>query len=704
MATLEKIRKRGVLLIIVIGLALLSFIIGDFLTQGSTFFNKSRETVAEINGKKIKIHEYQDFLDQIMIFQRFESGVREIDEQTTLQLRSFAWEQFVNEKVLSTQAEKIGLTVGTEELSDRLIGNNIHPIIQQRNFFMDENGQFSRANLIQFLNFKDQEAADYQMQEQLNEYKKLWVFLERTVKTSILQEKYYALLSNAVQANQLQAETGFNLNKEIINLDYIVKPYYTVADAEFIVTDKEIKDRYNKQLAQYKQDPNASIKFVSLAIEPREDDFTEAEAFINDLAEEFRNSDDAIELVNMNSDIPYARVPYSATTVPAHYKDFAFSGKKGDVIGPLFVDNAYTMAKIMETGILQADSVKLRHIFLTPDMESKTDSLVAAIRNKADFAQLAKEFSAVQQTAENGGEIGWLTENTQGLDRKIIEDAFSKKINDVFTSKSLQGTQIIQIMERTAPKRKVRLAILEREVIASSRTQSTIFNEAKRFAAELKAVDFDSVALQNNYAVRHANEIYQSNENVLNIPQSRKIVKWAFDNSKGTVSDVFECGKELIVAVITDVNKSKYQSLEKVEAIIRGEIVKDKKAERFIQEFKEAMAEGADLDALAAKLELEVKTAEGLRFGFAQLGAEGSEPAVTGSALAYEVGQLSAPIQGNSGVYVFQNTAKEMDESEINLAMEQSNIGMAYKYSFANSVMQDLRAQSDIKDYRLNFY
>lgn len=704
MATLEKIRKRGVLLIIVIGVALLSFIIGDFLTQGSTYFNKSREVVAEINGKKIKIQEYQDFLDQITIFQKYESGVREIDEQTMQQLRSFAWEQFINEYILTAEAEKVGLVVGKEELSDRLIGNNIHPIIQQRNFFVDENGQFSRTQLIQFLNFKDQEPTDYQMQEQLSDLKKLWIFLERTVKVSILQEKYNALLSNAVYTNKLDAETNFNWNNKIIDLEYIVKPYYEVSDADFIVTDKEIKTRYNKQLNQYRQEPNASIKFISLPIEPKEDDYAEAEAFINNLVDEFNSSDDVIELVNMNSDIPYSKYAYSETTVPSHYKDFAFSGKKGDTMGPDFVNEAYTMAKIMETGIMQSDSVKLRHIFLIPEDESKADSIIGAIRNRADFASLADKYSAVRATAENGGEIGWLTENTPGLDRKIIDDAFSKRVNDVFTFKNMQGTQIIQIMEKTAPKKKVRLAILEREVIASSRTQASIFNEAKRFAAGLKAADFDSTALKNDYNLRHANNIYQSNENVQNIPQSRQIVRWAFENSKGTVSDVFECGQELIVAVLTSVNTDKYQPLDQVEAMIRSEIVRDKKAEQFTQEYKEALSENPSLDALASNLGLELKTAESLRFGSSQLGSEGSEPAVIGSALALEIGQVSAPIKGNAGVYVFQNTNIENDSNELDLDSEKQNLSMQYKYSIVGSVMQNLREKTDIKDYRLKFY
>jgi len=704
MATLEKIRKRGVLLVIVIGVALLSFIIGDFLMQGSTFFNKSRETVAEINGEKINIRDYQNLLDQITVFQKYETGSQDIDEQTMQQLRAFVWDQLIREKILTAEAEKIGLEIGKEELSDRLIGYNVHPMIQQRRFFSDEAGHFSRALLLQFLNFKDDEPTDYQMQEVLNEYKMLWMFLERTVKISMLQEKYNDLISNVIFANKLQAEDNFTRGLKSVDVNYLVKPYYAVSDAEFVVTDKEIKERYNRQISQYRQEPNASIKFVSFVIEPQEEDYTETEEFINSLKEEFYKEDDVMELVNMNSDIPYTNQNYSEKTVPAHYKDFAFSGKKGDAIGPMFVNDTYTMAKIMETGIMLPDSVKLRHIFLLPENESKADSIIRAIRGKADFGELARKYSAVRQTAENDGEIGWIVDGAEGLDKNILQDAFAKRVHEVFTFKSPQGTQIIQIMEKTAPKKKVKLAILERNVIASTKTQSKIFNDAKRFAAGLKAADFDSVALKNNYNVRHANEIRQSNENVLNIPRSRQVVRWAFENSKGAVSDVFECDQEIIVAVLTDISTSKYQPVDKVASLIRGEIVRDKKAEQFTKEINDALSKGSSLEEVAKSLNLEIKSAERVNFNSYQFGSEGFEPAVIGKALSQTEGQLSQAIKGNAGIFVVRTTNVQQQESDFDLATEQQNIISRYRYSFPNMVLMDLRNQSDIEDNRLRFY
>jgi len=162
--------------------------------------------------------------------------------------------------------------------------------------------------------------------------------------------------------------------------------------------------------------------------------------------------------------------------------------------GTHFANDAYTMARVVETGIMLPDSVKLRHIYLTTKDEAKTDSLIAAIKGGANFGELAKKYSAVQQTAANGGEIGWIFQGVQGLNKELTDKAFASATNEIFTLKDAQGTQIMQVMEKTPARRKVRLAILEVKVTTSNATVSKIYNEAKQFAAELSGDKFNKKA------------------------------------------------------------------------------------------------------------------------------------------------------------------------------------------------------------------
>lgn len=704
MATLEKIRSKGVLIIVVIGIALVSFIIGDFFTQGSTVMNQSREKVAEINGRNVKIQEFQDLLDQITIFQKYESGQADIDEQTMQQMRTYVWDQLVREQLITTEATKMGLTVTTEELSEYLIGNTIHPLIQQRRFFADESGQFSRSLLLQFLNHKDEEPTDMQMQEVLSEYRKLWIFLERTVKFAVLQDKFNSLFSKALVANTIEAKRNFDLNNKSIDVDYVVQPYFTIPDSEITVTPKEIRDRYNARQKMFRQEPNVSLKIVSFRIQPSEKDFTDTEAYINNLKEEFSTSSDIIELVNSNSDVPYTGRNFTKTTVPTIYREFAFSGKTGDVFGPVFSNNTFTMARIMETGLMSPDSVKLRHIFLAGEQASKTDSIVRLINAGANFGELAKTYSAVTQTAQMNGEIGWIVDGDPSLDREILNNAFTKNTNEVFTFSNAQGTQIMQIMEKTAPKPKVKLAILERAVTASSITESQIFNEAKRFAAGLRADMFDSIAAKNNYPVRYASEVLKTSDRILNIPQTRQIIRWAFDNKVGSVSDVFECERELIVAVLTDKNESGFRPLSAVSDQLRNEIIRDKKAQLITEQLNQKITNDLTLENIAEAIGQEVSQADNINFGSFQFGLAGSEPAAIGKATTLALNQISTPVKGNAGVYVLSARNITALENVFVPETEKQMLRSRFSFSIPNSIFMDMRDKAEITDNRLTFY
>src|SRR5665647_913967 len=222
MAVLDKIRSKGVLLVAVVGLALLAFIIGDFLNSGSSYFNKSRETVANIAGEDINIKEYTASIEQMTEVYKIETGKTELNEEMMTQLRTSVWESLVNEKILTAEAKKLGLAVSADELSDRLIGNNIHPLIQQRRSFAGENGQFSRPALVQFLNSLEQTPSSQEMKDQNEKAKSYWKFWENTVKNNILQEKYTALVSKSVSANSTDAKMSYQDRKVSVDVAYVV--------------------------------------------------------------------------------------------------------------------------------------------------------------------------------------------------------------------------------------------------------------------------------------------------------------------------------------------------------------------------------------------------------------------------------------------------------------------------------------------------
>ena len=703
MAILGKIRSKGVLLLLVVGLALLLFVVNDALTQGSSYFNKSRETVAEIAGEEINIKDYQAAIDQMVDVYKIETGQTELNEDMMAQLRTSVWETMVNEKLLFAEAEKLGLAVSKDELSDYLIGNHVHPLITQRRAFAGENGQFSHANLLQFLNSLEQTPQNEEMRQQIAQAKNYWLFWEKTVKTNILQEKYNTLISKAVTANSLDAKLFNTACKSTVDVSYIVQPYFLIPDTTIQVSNSEIKDRYNKLKEQFKQKANRTINYVTFMVKPSPEDYKKAETTMNKLSEEFKTTTDVAGFVNENSDVRYDGRNYSEKTVPFNLKDFAFGNPAGSVMGPVFQNDTYTMARVMESGIMQSDSVKLRHIFLTKADEAKADSIVAAIKAGGDFAALAQKYSAVKQTAANGGEIGWLTQDA-GFDKDITAKAFANGVNDIFTVANAQGTQIMQVTAKTAPRRKVKLAIFEIKVNTSDNTISKIYNEAKQFAAELKGSEFSKRAESKGYSVRTASELMESSDKIADIGNSRQVIRWAFENDKNDVSDVYDCTNQYVVAVITEINDEGYRSLESVTPQLKADIIKDKKAETMIKNISAAAAGNPTIEALAAKLGVEVKTAPAVNFAAYQFGVAGFEPAVIGKSSTLAANKLSTPVKGNAGVYVLYATAKTDNNQPMNENMGIMQLNSRYGYSLPYAIVQDIRDKSDLKDNRLRFY
>ena len=331
MTTLQRIRNHGALLIAVVGIAMLAFILGDFLNSGSSFFHRSRENVAVIEGNEIHYTEYEAANEQLTEVYKLETGRSDFDEEMTNQLRNQVWSMLVMDYTMRAQAEKIGMDITADELKELCVGETPHQIISSRRYFMDENGQFNRdivKNWIQTINQEGEEAEDANIQQA----KTYWMYWEKALRITYMQEKYTTLLQHMLKANSLEAKYAFDARQNGVSIEYIMQPYFAVADSLVSVNEKDIKTLYKKNKEQYKQTPNRAIKYIAFDIVPSEDDFKAEEALMNSLKEDFQTAEDITLVVNTNSDIMYDGFDYSESTVPAQFKAFAFAknAKAGD--------------------------------------------------------------------------------------------------------------------------------------------------------------------------------------------------------------------------------------------------------------------------------------------------------------------------------------------------------------------------------------
>lgn len=664
MTTLQRIRNHGALLIAVVGIAMLAFILGDFLNSGSSFFHRSRENVAVIEGNEIHYTEYEAANEQLTEVYKLETGRSDFDEEMTNQLRNQVWSMLVMDYTMRAQAEKIGMDITADELKELCVGENPHQIISSRRYFMDENGQFNRdivKNWIQTINQEGEEAEDANIQQA----KTYWMYWEKALRITYMQEKYTTLLQHMLKANSLEAKYAFDARQNGVSIEYIMQPYFAVADSLVSVNEKDIKTLYKKNKEQYKQTPNRAIKYIAFDIVPSEDDFKAEEALMNSLKEDFQTAEDITLVVNTNSDIMYDGFDYSESTVPAQFKAFAFAknAKAGDCTDILFENNTYTMARIMQCGYSMPDSVELKAII--PEGEDQ--------------------------------ELGWFTADR--LPKNIAEKAFTTKRGGQFTIAQGMGELTYEVMEVSAATPKVKLAILSRSVTPSSKTYSAIYNNAKQFIVANPTLEaMETAAQEAGITVVPQYNLTATTDKVGQLKSSRPIVRWTFEAKEGQVSDVFECGQQFIVAAVAEVNDNEYRSLESVRAELTYEATNNAKAAYI----KEQLNGVETLAAAAEKLGQSIQSVERVSLADTRLGNAGMEPTVIGAAIALGENQLSQPIQGNMGVFLVQTGMAMNTNEEFNAEIEKAQLATRFAY-LPYQAMQIMEDKADIEDNRANF-
>ncbi len=665
MASLQRIRNHGALLIAIVGLAMLAFILGDFLNSGSSFFNRSRENVGVIEGQKVHYTEYEAAKEQLTEVYKIETGRSDFDEDMHAQIRNQVWNMFVMDYTMRAQAKKIGMDITADELTELCVGENVHQILRGRRAFYGEDGQYSREIVKNLISAINEGSEDAEQNANLQQAKTYWMYWEKAVRMSYMQEKYTSLLQHLLKANSLDAEYAFDARQKGVSAEYVMQPYFTVADSLVKVSDRDIKKLYAQHKEQYKQTPNRAIKYIAFDIVPSEDDFKAAENLLKSLQEEFKTTEDVSLVVNTNSDIMYDGRDYSEETVPAQFKEFAFAkgAKAGDCTEILFENNTYAMARIMQAGYSLPDSVELKAI-----VEDGEDQ-----------------------------ELGWF--KATDLPKNIAEPALAGKRGEKFTVAQGMGEQTYEIMEIGKPTPKVKLAILAREVTPSSKTYSIIYNNAKQFIVNNNNAEaLEAAAQEAGMTVVPQFNLTATTDKVGQLAASRPIVRWAFEAKEGQVSDVFECGQQFVVAALTEVNDGEYRSLEAVRAELSYEATNNAKAEYIKKELKGVES----LEAAAQIMGQKVQSVERVSLADSRFGNAGMEPAVIGAAIAQGENALSEPIQGNMGVFVIKTGAANNAEGTFNAESEKAQLSSRFAY-LPYQAIQLLEDKADITDNRANF-
>ncbi|MCD6346687.1 MAG: SurA N-terminal domain-containing protein [Bacteroidales bacterium] len=691
----------GVLIAVVIGFALLAFILGDFLSSGSKLLNSKKFEIASIDGKSVSYQDFQARVETSVENYKNNSGKTSADESTRVSIRNQVWNTLLNEYIMKDQFDELGIGCSGDELFDMIQGTNIHPQIKSADIFRNKvTGEFDRALVIQFLKNMENDPSGRTQTS--------WVQFEKELMNDRVYTKYQNMIMKGLFVTHDMVENDYYASQRKYSISYVSKRYNFVPDSLVTVDKVDVEKYYAENKDDFTQESTRDIAFVTFDVLPSEKDRKLVETWINNEKPEFQRIENAEQYVNLNGDTGFDPIYYDADKLDEPLRIWAEDAKVADMYGPYFVDEVWKLAKVTDIKIMP-DSVRASHILIRPDenndfapAQKTADSLLNLIKNGADFAALAAKFGT-DGTAQTGGDLNWFVQGA--MLPEFSEVCFFGEKGDLETVKTKYGIHVIKVTDQSKKTRKLQVAILDRAISPGQETYQEVYSEASRFAANHNtAQKFEEGILKENLTKRVANNLRESDRTITGLDNPRRLIIDAFEAKKGSMLDLYELANRFVVVEVTEVREEGIAPLDQVYGEVESLVRNKAKGEYLVKQFTEGLKEEGTLEALATKFNVDVRTADDITFGAFSIPGIGVEPVISANLDLLKLNELSKPLQGNNGVYVMKITHRIEPVTQLNYAEAVTRLSQAYNSRAGYQAFQALEKTAKVVDRRNKFY
>lgn len=643
MAILNKIRERTVFLIIIIALALFAFVLTDLFKNGGFSADKAASSVGVIGDEEINTEEFSFEVERII--QQSQGRV------STLQAAKQAWDNNLSRTLLRQEFEKLGLEVGSDQITDVMAQE-----LAGDPKFSDEAGFFDEAKLKQFI---------AELKVTYPEQYEHWVNFEKSMEVDAKSQLYFNMVKAGVKATLLEGKQIYHQENDNLTFEFVKIPFNKAEEVE--VTKSDIQSYINDHKERFQQEAKRDIEYVSFEEEPSEEDealvLAEIEKLITGDDQNFRTTEDVQEYVAINSETPYRDAYTFEYNLRGEFAQDILDLDINEVYGPYVENGSYKLTKLTER-TQKSDSVQTSHILVTyegtrvdgsvtrtkEEAQSLADSITSVVRrNSGKFEELSTEFSSDRQSAANAGELGWITYGSlvPEFNDYVFEDA---SVNSYGVVETDYGFHVVYVEDRTSPKDAVKLATVTKTVEPSEKTLNELFRSASKFELAAKNGDFRKEADSINKTIKPVSGINKLDETIPGVGRQRSIVKWAFEEET-KVGDVksFDTANGYIVARVTKMTKKGLKTPEEASAEVTPILRKRKQAEKIMSQIKDS-----NLVAVGAAFGQSVQKATSINMSNPIISGGGREPKIVGAAFAMQEGEVSKPLQGETGVYMIK--------------------------------------------------
>ena len=660
MAVLETIRvKLGIFITVLIAVALLSFIIDPSTLQSVSASMSSKYDVGEINGKSVSYTDFQADVDRFTAINEIMTGSSVQNEEMQISIRNAAWQSLVDKYLFIKNAKAAGINVGEEEMVDIISGVIDSPVFTQNPAFCDENGVFSPALLNDFVS--------YISVDETGRLQLYWDYLIESAQTQQYYDKYYSLFTLSNVSNPLMLTNAIAENNNTFDVEFVMVPFGYTQDSTVVVSNDEIKKYYNDHKDFFKQQASRDIEYVVYEVVPSAEDIAAANEELVKVYDEFAAAENMKSFLLANSDRQYDSHWYRAgelNTVASAVNNFVFGENNKGVSEVLSNGNTFYAVRVMEEAMVP-DSVYVKYVPATENV----DSLLNLV------------------------EPMWITQ-TPGF-----EDVMTAKKNSRITA----GGLVFEVLDRTAPVAKKRVAVLEKTAVPSKETVNGYYAQANTLATKSagKYDKFQAACTEEGVYAHPVTRMPESASRLGSIEHTKEVTRWAFDAKVGDVSNIITVDNNyFIVAALKGIHKEGYADVNEVASQIQSVLYTDKLGEKMAATVAEKINGKGSMEAIAEALETTVSKQEGV--AFSSLTSQGLDPKFIGAASVAEDGKIYGPVTGSIGVYVYKVTGRDTGAF---YTEDDAKSYEAQKTQYTTqTLMSTMMTDADVKDNRARFF
>jgi peptidyl-prolyl cis-trans isomerase D len=706
MAVIQKIRNRSGLAVIIIGVAIAAFVIGDF---GKKRSHQTTE-IGVVDGEPIPYMDFNNKVEETIELQKENTGTDRITEEQTFSIRQSTFNQIVRNLILAEEYDKLGITVSPEELFDQVQGKNPHRFILQ--YFKDpKTGIYDPAMVLNYLKNLDQMEPKNKTQ---------WLQFEKALKEDRQETKFVNLVSKGYYVPKALLKLDHVQQTKSLKVRYINPSYAGISDSLVKLTDEDFQKFYDKNQGYFLTDEAyRDIDFVAFDVVPSDIDRKNTAEDVAKIYADFSTVADAKTFTSANTDKRYDTGFVKKGVLPGKLDSIMFNSKVGTIVPPYESGDAWIMAKLL-TIQDRPDSMQGSQIMVTWDgtrlsetvkrtkeqAKMRADSIAASLKNSPlPLTELARQISDFPTAKDDGGDLGWFMDGGQNYGI-FYNEGLTMKPNDIRVVETAVGYSVFKLTAKTKPVKKVQVAVLQRDIEPSTQTFQDTYLKASTFQGQNKTqAAFDTAVVKAGLNKRNASNVREMDNFVQGMPNAREIVRWAYAEKTaiGEVSPVFDLTGKYVVALLKDKTDKGLQPLDKIKPRIEPAVRNVKKIEILAKQMEEVMKKTTDFTAMAAQLNTRIDTTVVTFISMNQYPIT-RDADMVGKLFSLPANKIQGPIQGTMGAYIVIIDEIVEAPPKDDFSFERSQAVQAFTGRATNGLFEALKKSADIQDNRLMFY